>query len=57
MRRKRRRRMPPTRMIMPLATYVLAMANKPTSEFLVAVGSASVGGLAGLLAPTPVEKS
>ncbi len=36
---------------------VLSMGNKPTPEFLVAIGSASVGGLVGLLVQTPKEKS
>ena len=32
------------------------MGGKPTPEFLVAIGSASVGGLVGLLVQTPKEK-
>ena len=35
---------------------VLSMGGKPTPEFLVAIGSASVGGLVGLLVQTPKEK-
>ncbi|HLF27404.1 MAG TPA: hypothetical protein VJG32_13805 [Anaerolineae bacterium] len=36
---------------------LLAIADRPTPEFLVAIGSAAVGGLAGLLAPSPKDRS
>ena len=34
----------------------LSMGGKPVPEFLVALGSAAVGGMAGLLTPTPKQK-
>jgi hypothetical protein len=38
-----------------LGTIVLAMAGQSTPEVVVALGSAAIGGLAGLLAPSPVN--
>ena len=40
-----------------IGAIVLSVPGKPTPEFLVALGSAAVGGLAGLLAPSPRSKS
>ncbi len=34
---------------------VLAVQDRPTPELLIALGSAAVGGLAGLLAPSPLN--
>lgn len=39
-----------------IGAIVLAIAGKPVSEVLVALGSASVGALAGLLVPSPAGK-
>lgn len=35
---------------------ILATNGRPTPELLVALGSAAVGGLAGLLAPSPLNR-
>ena len=35
---------------------LLAVVGQPTPEVLVALGSTAVGGLAGLLAPSPLHK-
>lgn len=37
-------------------TIVLTMKELDTPELLVALGSAAIGGLAGLLAPTPTNR-
>lgn len=39
-----------------IGAIVLAMQGLSTPEFLVALGSGAVGGLAGLLAPSPKSK-
>ncbi|HUI29330.1 MAG TPA: hypothetical protein VLX91_03860 [Candidatus Acidoferrales bacterium] len=39
-----------------IGAIILSMAGKPTPEVLVALGSAAVGALAGLLAPSPAGK-
>ena len=39
-----------------IGAIILSMAGKPTPEVLVALGSAAVGALAGLLAPSPASK-
>ncbi len=39
-----------------VGSIVLAVAGQPTPEVLVALGSTAVGGLAGLLAPSPLRK-
>jgi len=36
-------------------TFVLAFFGKPIPEGLIAIGSAAVGGLVGLLIPSPVS--
>jgi hypothetical protein len=38
-----------------VGTIVLAMAGQSTPEVIVALGSAAIGGLAGLLAPSPMN--
>ncbi len=38
-----------------IGAIILSMAGKPTPEVLVALGSAAVGALAGLLAPSPTK--
>jgi hypothetical protein len=40
-----------------IGVIMLALGGKPTPEFLVAIGSAAVGGLVGLLVQTPKDKS
>lgn len=37
-------------------TIALAMAGKSTPEVIVALGSAGIGGLAGLLTPSPLNR-
>ncbi len=37
-------------------TLMLAMNGKPTPKFLVALGSAAIGGLAGFLTPSSLGK-
>jgi len=39
-----------------IGAIVLAMDGHPTPESLIALGSAAVGGLAGLLAPSPLHR-
>ena len=39
-----------------IGAIALSIVNKATPEFLVALGSAAVGGLAGLLAPSPKDR-
>jgi len=39
-----------------VGTIMLAMAGKSTPDVLVALGSAALGGLGGLLAPSPVNR-
>ena len=39
-----------------IGTIVLAMAGKSTPEVVVALGSAAIGGLGGLLAPSPLNR-
>lgn len=39
-----------------IGTIVLTMTGFSTPELLVALGSAAIGGLAGLLAPTPTNR-
>ena len=39
-----------------LGTIALAMADRSTPEVIVALGSAAIGGLAGLLAPSPMNR-
>jgi hypothetical protein len=39
-----------------IGTIVLAMAGKSTPEVIVALGSAAIGGLGGLLAPSPLNR-
>ena len=39
-----------------VGAIMLAMAVRPIPEVLVALGSAALGGLGGLLAPSPVNK-
>jgi hypothetical protein len=39
-----------------LGAIVLAMTGQSTPEVLVALGSAAIGGLAGLLAPSPLNR-
>ncbi len=39
-----------------VGTIALAMAGQPTPEVIVALGSAAIGGLAGLLAPSPINR-
>ena len=39
-----------------IGTIVLVMAGHSTPEIIVALGSAAIGGLAGLLAPSPANK-
>ena len=39
-----------------VGTIVLAMADRSTPEVIVALGSAAIGGLAGLLAPSPINR-
>jgi hypothetical protein len=39
-----------------VGAITLAMARLETPELLVALGSAAIGGLAGLLAPTPTGR-
>jgi hypothetical protein len=39
-----------------IGTIALAMAGQSTPELIVALGSAAVGGLAGLLAPSPLNR-
>lgn len=40
-----------------IGAIVLAAYGKPIPELLVALGSAAVGALAGLLAPSPVQRT
>ena len=40
-----------------VGAIILAVASRPIPEILVALGSAAVGALAGLLAPSPASKS
>jgi hypothetical protein len=39
-----------------IGAIVLAMSGYSTPEVLVALGSAAIGGLAGLLAPSPLNR-
>ena len=39
-----------------VGAIVLAMTGQSTPEVLVALGSAAIGGLAGLLAPSPLNR-
>lgn len=39
-----------------VGTIVLVMTDHSTPEIIVALGSAAIGGLAGLLAPAPTNK-
>ncbi|MBI3243098.1 MAG: hypothetical protein HYZ49_12465 [Chloroflexi bacterium] len=39
-----------------IGAIMLAIEGRPTPELLVALGSAAVGGLAGLLAPSPLNR-
>jgi len=39
-----------------IGAIMLATQGRPTPELLIALGSAAVGGLAGLLAPSPLNK-
>ena len=39
-----------------IGAIILAMAARPIPEVLVALGSAAVGALAGLLAPSPMNR-
>lgn len=39
-----------------IGTIVLAMAGQSTPEVIVALGSAAIGGLAGLLTPSPLNR-
>lgn len=39
-----------------VGTLALAMAGQSTPEVIVALGSAAIGGLAGLLAPSPMNR-
>ena len=39
-----------------IGTIALAMAGQSTPEVVVALGSAAIGGLAGLLAPSPMNR-
>lgn len=39
-----------------VGTIALAMAGQSTPEVIVALGSAAIGGLAGLLAPSPMTR-
>ena len=39
-----------------VGTIVLVMTDHSTPEIIVALGSAAIGGLAGLLAPAPMNK-
>jgi uncharacterized integral membrane protein len=39
-----------------IGAIILAGQDKDTPEILVALGSAAVGGLAGLLAPSPLNR-
>jgi hypothetical protein len=39
-----------------IGTIALTMTGLPTPELLVALGSAAIGGLAGLLAPSPANR-
>lgn len=39
-----------------IGTIALAMAGQSTPEVIVALGSAAIGGLAGLLAPSPINR-
>lgn len=39
-----------------IGTIVLAMAGQSTPEVIVALGLAAIGGLAGLLAPSPMNR-
>ena len=39
-----------------VGTLALAMAGQSTPEVIVALGSAAIGGLAGLLAPSPMTR-
>jgi hypothetical protein len=39
-----------------IGTIVLAMAGQSTPEVIVALGSAAIGGLAGLLSPSPMNR-
>jgi hypothetical protein len=39
-----------------LGAIALAMSGQSTPEVLIALGSAAIGGLAGLLAPSPLNR-
>ena len=39
-----------------IGTIVLVMTDHSTPEIIVALGSAAIGGLAGLLAPSPTNR-
>jgi hypothetical protein len=39
-----------------VGTVALAMAGQSTPEVIVALGSAAIGGLAGLLTPSPLNR-
>lgn len=39
-----------------IGAIMLATQGRPTPELLIALGSAAVGGLAGLLAPSPLNE-
>ena len=39
-----------------IGAIILTLTGRPTPEVLVALGSAAVGGLSGLLAPSPVSQ-
>ena len=39
-----------------VGTIVLAMSGQSTPEAIVVLGSAAIGGLAGLLAPSPLNR-
>jgi hypothetical protein len=39
-----------------VGTIALAMTGQSTPEVIVALGSAAIGGLAGLLAPSPMNR-
>lgn len=39
-----------------IGAIILTMNNQSTPEVVVALGSAAIGGLAGLLAPSPIKR-
>ena len=45
-----------TVVISMVGAIVLTMSGKATPEAIVALGSAAIGGLAGLLAPSPLNR-